>query len=81
MSDASREAFEAWSDEVMPVGWPSKRLGSGYVHTVVDDQWETWDAAWQESRKQALEEVAALFPHESAEYFGSTIQEEIEALK
>ena len=68
--DASREAFEAW----YLYAWGADADLHGLSAL---DQW----LSWQASRKQALEEVAALFPHESAEYFGSTIQEEIEALK
>lgn len=36
--------------------------------------------AWQASRKQALEEVAALFPQPHIEYFGDAIADAIRSL-
>lgn len=75
MGDKSREAFEAW--------WSSPAMTLVRAATTqYQSLTKSWAlAAWQASRKQAMDEVAALFPHDSAEYFGSTIQEEIEALK
>ena len=96
-TDASREAFEAWhSDRAKRISKEIDDLAARWITEGTNDSPATkreallyvmggvdgtgWDA-WQASRKQALEEVAALFPHESEEYFGSTIQEEIEELK
>lgn len=79
MSDeAGRAAFEAWVKTNRPRANIMYHTADGSCLPCVD-AWEC--VVWQASRKQALEEVAALFPHKSAEYFGSTIQDEIEALK
>lgn len=79
IADAKRAAFEAWASHPDRHG---KLPIEAHANGAYKDQ-RTYSAyyGWISSRKQALAEIAALFPHESAEYFGSTIQEEIEALK
>ena len=77
-ADASREAFEAAHSHLSTASLRRNGGDDGcYTTAATAFAW----AMWQASRKQALEDVATLFLHESAEYFGSTIQEEIEALK
>ena len=82
MNDAGRKAFEGWAIErghplsdIVPKYGPTSSLPQN-VRRFSDIAWE----AWQASRKQALEEAMALFPQPHMEYFGATIQEEIQEL-
>ena len=68
-ADASREAFEAWLQREQ------------FLDRVTIKETDFARRAWQASRKQALEEVAALFPDISAGYRSTTIKQAIEELK
>jgi len=81
----SREAFEA---EFRLIGWPcgkSSMCKTEYASPTVEDHWQTWQTAWQASRKQALEEMAKLI-YEEVQYdhgfnFADKYSEQIRNLK
>lgn len=84
MSDnTSREAFERALPEIGKVIFlvlmdsTARRPDGLYQRTAVEAAWR----GWQASRKQALVEVAALFPDISAGYRSTTIKQAIEELK
>ena len=78
MIDKSRDAFEAAHSHLSTASLRRNGGSTGcYTSATTAMSW----AMWQASRKQALEEVAALFPDISAGYRSTTIKQAIEELK
>lgn len=54
-TDTSREAFEAWAYQVENFSSRLERMEDWRAFEAA--LWTAWNEAWQESRKQALEEL------------------------